>query len=92
MYWIFLHQNPDVNIIDWTGWKTFDLSDLDQSKGEIILQESLNNITAENHRLQRLTTNYWTKKRKRRSQKSWGTIENIKELKEGVISHKWCIK
>src|SRR5690606_32793952 len=57
-------------------------------KGEILLQESLNNISSENYPI---TTPYHdllaTKEKERdEARKSWGTIENIKELKEGYIS------
>ncbi|MBS1781727.1 MAG: type V CRISPR-associated protein Cas12a/Cpf1 [Bacteroidetes bacterium] len=85
----FLHQNPDVNIIGLDrGERHLIYLTLINQKGEIILQESLNNITAENHPI---TTSYHellNRKEKERDEarKSWGTIENIKELKEGYIS------
>ena len=85
----FLHQNPDVNIIGLDrGERHLIYLTLINQKGEILLQESLNNITAENHPI---TTSYHellNKKEKERDEarKSWGTIENIKELKEGYIS------
>lgn len=72
------------------------------SKGEIILQESLNKIVNE-HKGKTYLTNYHSllgEKEKNRDEerKNWKTIETIKELKEGYLSqviHKLttlCIK
>jgi len=85
----FLHQNPDVNIIGLDrGERHLIYLTLINQKGEIILQESLNNITAENHPITTPYHELLNKKEKERDEarKSWGTIENIKELKEGYIS------
>ena len=85
----FLHQNPDVNIIGLDrGERHLIYLTLINQKGEIILQESLNNITAENHPITTPYHELLDKKEKERDEarKSWGTIENIKELKEGYIS------
>ena len=64
------------------------------SKGEIVEQKSLNEIVAKNG----YKVNYHNlldgKERQRdEARKSWGTIENIKELKEGYLSqvvHEIC--
>lgn len=85
----FLQNNPGVNIIGLDrGERHLIYLTLINQKGEIILQESLNTITAENYPI---TTPYHsllaTKEKERdEARKSWGTIENIKELKEGYIS------
>lgn len=60
------------------------------SKGEIVEQCSLNNIINEYNGIKHETDyhNLLNKKEKERDEarKSWGTIENIKELKEGYMS------
>lgn len=85
----YLQNNRDVNIIGIDrGERHLIYLTLINQKGEILLQESLNTISSENYPI---TTPYHsllaTKEKERdEARKSWGTIENIKELKEGYIS------
>ncbi len=83
----FLQNNPNVNIIGIDrGERHLLYLTLINQKGESILQKTLNKITNE------ITTvdyhNLLDTKEKNRdtARKSWGTIETIKELKEGYLS------
>ena len=83
----FLQNNPNVNIIGIDrGERHLLYLTLINQKGEIILQKTLNTIT------NAITTvdyhNLLDTKEKNRdtARKSWGTIETIKELKEGYLS------
>lgn len=87
----FLRQNPDVNIIGLDrGERHLIYLSLINQKGEILQQFSLNDIINEYKGITYKTA-YKTlleKKEKERAdaRENWGTIENIKELKEGYIS------
>lgn len=87
----FLRQNPDVNIIGLDrGERHLIYLTLIDQKGEILQQFSLNDIINEYKGITHKTA-YKTlleKKEKERAdaRENWGTIENIKELKEGYIS------
>jgi CRISPR-associated protein Cpf1 len=82
-----LKNNPDVKIIGLDrGERHLVYLTLIDQKGNIIKQESLNTIIDS-----KISTPYHLlldKKEKERDQarKNWGTVENIKELKEGYIS------
>ena len=85
----FLKNNPDVNIIglDRGERHLIYLSLIDQ-QGKIIKQESLNTIINEKRSIE---TPYHTllhhkEKDRDKARKSWDTVENIKELKEGYVS------
>lgn len=85
----YLKNNPDVHIIgiDRGERHLIYISLIDQ-KGNILHQETLNSIINEKHNI---VTPYHTllaKKEEERdkARKNWGTIENIKELKEGYLS------
>ncbi len=85
----YLKNNPNVKIIgiDRGERHLVYLSLIDQ-KGNILHQESFNTISDDQHDIK---TNYWKlldkkEEEKKQAQESWGTIENIKELKEGYIS------
>lgn len=85
----YLKNNPDVNIIgiDRGERHLIYISLIDQ-KGNIIKQETLNSIVNVKYNIK---TSYHTlleRKEKERdaARKNWGTIENIKELKEGYLS------
>lgn len=87
----FLRQNPDVNIIGLDrGERHLIYLSLINQKGEILQQFSLNDIINEYKGIIHETA-YKTlleKKEKERAdaRENWGTIESIKELKEGYIS------
>lgn len=87
----FLRQNPDVNIIGLDrGERHLIYLSLINQKGEILQQFSLNDIINEYKGITHKTA-YKTlleKKEKERAdaRENWGTIESIKELKEGYIS------
>ncbi|MFH1897831.1 MAG: type V CRISPR-associated protein Cas12a/Cpf1 [Candidatus Desantisbacteria bacterium] len=85
----FLKNNPDVNIIGLDrGERHLIYLTLIDQQGNILIQESLNTIS---NKKQNIETPYHTllhKKEEERdkARKSWDTIENIKELKEGYLS------
>lgn len=94
----YLKENPDVNIIGLDrGERHLIYLSLINQKGEVIndtngnpIQYSLNEIINE-HQGRLYPTNYKsllnTKEEERaNARENWGTIENIKELKEGYIS------
>ncbi|HRP90010.1 MAG TPA: type V CRISPR-associated protein Cas12a/Cpf1 [Edaphocola sp.] len=87
----FLKNNPDVNIIGLDrGERHLIYLTLINQKREILQQFSLNDIVNE-HKGEIYKTGYkdlLDKKEKERAaaRENWGTIENIKELKEGYIS------
>ncbi|MBS1644465.1 MAG: type V CRISPR-associated protein Cas12a/Cpf1 [Bacteroidetes bacterium] len=87
----FLQNNPDINIIGLDrGERHLIYLTLINQKGEILQQFSLNDIVNE-HNGETYKTSYKVlldKKEKERAdaRENWGTIENIKELKEGYIS------
>ena len=85
----FLKDNPDVNIIgiDRGERHLLYLTLIDQ-KGKILEQRSLNTIV--NNRVN-IKTDYHKllhnrEKERDKARKDWGTIETIKELKDGYIS------
>ncbi|MBU4537068.1 MAG: type V CRISPR-associated protein Cas12a/Cpf1 [Bacteroidetes bacterium] len=85
----YLQNNPDVNIIgiDRGERHLIYISLIDQ-QGNILRQQTLNSITSEKHDIE---TPYHTllgikEKERDAARKNWGTIENIKELKEGYLS------
>ena len=94
----YLQHNPDVNIIGLDrGERHLIYLSLINQKGEVIkdkngkpIQYSLNDIVNK-HKGNSYKTNYQsllnTKEKERdAARKNWGSIENIKELKEGYIS------
>lgn len=89
-----IHDNPYVIGIDRGERNLLFISVIDKD-GKIVYQKSLNEIISNNGKH---TVNYQKlldKKEEERdkARKSWGTIENIKELKEGYISqvvHEIC--
>ena len=94
----YLKNNPDVNIIGLDrGERHLIYLSLINQKGEVLkdkngnpIQYSLNDIVNE-HKGNTYETNYQallnTKEKERdAARKNWGSIENIKELKEGYIS------
>ena len=85
----FLRNNPDVKIIGLDrGERHLIYLTLIDQQGSIIRQESLNSIKDEQHKIETPYHELLDKKEKERDEarKSWDTIENIKELKEGYIS------
>jgi CRISPR-associated protein Cpf1 len=85
----FLQNNPDVNIIglDRGERHLIYLTIIDQ-QGNILIQESLNTIINEARNIE---TPYHTllherEQKRDKARKSWDTVENIKELKEGYVS------
>lgn len=84
----FLKNNEDVSIIGIDrGERHLLYLSLINQKGEILKQESLNII---GNKIQEVDYHQkLDKKEKERdhAKKSWDTIENIKELKEGYLSH-----
>jgi CRISPR-associated protein Cpf1 len=87
----YLKNNPDVNIIGLDrGERHLIYLTLINQQEEILQQFSLNDIVNE-HKGEIYKTGYkdlLDKKEKERAaaRENWGTIENIKELKEGYIS------
>lgn len=87
----FLKNNPEVKIIGLDrGERNLIYLTLIDQKGNILIQESLNTIKNKVRDIE-INTPYQellNRKEKERDEarKSWGTIENIKELKEGYIS------
>lgn len=85
----YLKNNPDVKIIGLDrGERHLIYLTLIDQQGNIIEQESLNDIVNKKHNI---TTSYHellaTKEKDReKARKNWGTVETIKELKEGYIS------
>lgn len=85
----YLKHNPEVKIIGLDrGERHLIYLTLIDQKGKIIVQESLNEIIDKKHNI---TTSYHdllNKKENERdkARKNWGTVETIKELKEGYIS------
>lgn len=83
----FLQNNPDINIIGLDrGERHLIYYTLVNQQGEILEQNSLNEIANEKQKV-----NYkdlLVKKEGDRTQarKDWNTIENIKEIKEGYLS------
>ena len=84
----FLRNNPDIKIIGLDrGERHLIYLTLIDQKGNLIIQESLNNIEDKIHNIQTPYHNLLDKKEKGRDEarKSWDTIETIKDLKEGYI-------
>lgn len=84
-----LKTHPDTYIIGLDrGERHLIYLSLINPKGEIILQESLNNITSENYPISTPYHQLLNKKEEERANArvNWGAIENIKELKEGYVS------
>ena len=85
----YLKNNPDVNIIGLDrGERHLIYLTLINQKGEILKQESLNTIVNKKYNIE---TPYHTlldnkEKERANARENWGTVENIKELKEGYIS------
>ncbi len=85
----YIKNNTEANIIGLDrGERNLIYLTLINQKGEILKQESLNTIDANNHLM---TTDYHllldNKERQRAEARvEWGEIESIKELKEGYIS------
>lgn len=85
----YLKNNPNVNIIgiDRGERHLIYISLIDQ-KGNILKQETLNSIVNEKYNIETPYHTLLANKEKERdiARKNWGTIENIKELKEGYLS------
>jgi len=85
----YLQNNPDVKIIgiDRGERHLIYLTLIDQ-EGNLLKQESLNNIVSDKYSIETPYHDLLNVKEKERdtARKSWGTIENIKELKEGFLS------
>jgi CRISPR-associated protein Cpf1 len=84
-----LKNNPDVNIIGLDrGERHLVYLTLINQKGEILLQESLNEIKSEKFNITTPYQKLLDKREKERDEarKNWSSIENIKNLKEGYIS------
>lgn len=82
-------NNKDVNIIGLDrGERHLIYLTLINQKGQIIHQESLNTIKSDNFEIETPYHELLVQKENERDEarKSWGTIENIKELKEGYLS------
>lgn len=85
----FLRNNPDVKIIGLDrGERHLIYLTLIDQQGNIIIQESLNTIEDLKHNIATSYHSLLDKKEKGRdtARREWGTIETIKELKEGYIS------
>lgn len=85
----FLKNNPDVKIIGLDrGERHLIYLTLIDQKGNILVQESLNTISNKERNIETPYHTLLNDKEKERDEarRSWGTIENIKELKEGYIS------
>ncbi|MEQ9310054.1 MAG: type V CRISPR-associated protein Cas12a/Cpf1 [Balneolaceae bacterium] len=85
----FLKNNPDVNIIGLDrGERHLIYLTLINQQGEILQQESLNTIVNKKYNIETPYHKLLDKKEGERdkARKDWGTIENIKELKEGYLS------
>lgn len=85
----YLKDNPEVKIIGLDrGERHLIYLTLIDQKGNILKQESLNTINSDNYPI---TTDYHYLLQNREDEldnarKNWGTIENIKNLKEGYLS------
>ena len=85
----YLRNNPDVKIIGLDrGERHLIYLTLIDQQGNIIIQESLNTIEDKKHNINTPYHTLLSEKEKGRADArvSWGTIETIKELKEGYIS------
>jgi CRISPR-associated protein Cpf1 len=92
----FLRNNPDINIIgiDRGERHLLYLTLIDQ-QGNILKQQSLNEIIntyQKDGKSVRIETDYHQKLEEKEQERAkarehWGVIENIKELKEGYLSH-----
>ncbi len=79
----FLKDNPDVNIIGLDrGERHLIYLTLINQKGEILHQESLNEVMGVNYQ-QKL---HRVEKDRTEERRNWDRIENIKELKSGYLS------
>ncbi|MEW6703030.1 MAG: type V CRISPR-associated protein Cas12a/Cpf1, partial [Bacteroidota bacterium] len=92
----FLKNNPDINIIGIDrGERHLLYLSLINQQGEIIRQMTLNEIInsySKDGKTFDIRTNYHEKldqkeAEREKARKDWGVIENIKELKEGYLSH-----
>jgi CRISPR-associated protein Cpf1 len=92
----YLQNNPDVNVIGIDrGERNLLYYSVVEQSGRIVEQDSFNSITNSfnnNNRDIEIKTDYHkllNEKEKQRdaARKSWSTIENIKELKSGYLSH-----
>lgn len=84
-----LKNNPDVHIIGLDrGERHLIYLTLINQKGELLHQETLNTLKSDNFDIATPYHELLAKKEEERdkARKSWGTIENIKELKEGYLS------
>ena len=85
----YLKNNPDVKIIGLDrGERHLIYLTLIDQQGNIIEQHSLNEIVNKKHNLVTSYHDLLAQKEKERdaARKNWGTVETIKELKEGYIS------
>jgi len=85
----FLKDNPDVNIIGIDrGERHLLYFTVVNQKGEILVQESLNTLMSDKGHVNDYQQKLDKKEQERdAARKSWTTVENIKELKEGYLSH-----
>jgi CRISPR-associated protein Cpf1 len=83
----FLKNNPDINIIGLDrGERHLIYLTLINQQGDILLQESLNSIVNEQQKVDYHKLLDMKEGGRDEARKNWGTIENIKELKEGYVS------
>lgn len=85
----FLKGNPDINIIGIDrGERHLLYFTVINQKGEILAQESLNTLLSDKSHVNDYQQKLDKKEQERdAARKSWTTVENIKELKEGYLSH-----
>ncbi|WP_291403424.1 type V CRISPR-associated protein Cas12a/Cpf1 [Daejeonella sp.] len=83
----YLKNNPEVKIIGLDrGERHLVYLTLIDQKGNILKQESLNVIKVDKHETHYHTLLHNKELERDKARKNWGTIENIKDLKEGYIS------
>jgi hypothetical protein len=83
----YLKNNPAINIIGIDrGERHLLYLTLINQKGEILIQKSLNTITNTVKTVDYHERLHEKEKARDAARKSWGTIETIKELKEGYLS------
>lgn len=89
-----ISNNPNVHILGIDrGEKNLLYYTVINQRGEIVEQQSLNvlvsNFTTKEHKFRVDYHNLLNKKEydRKKSRESWSTIENIKELKQGYLSH-----
>jgi CRISPR-associated protein Cpf1 len=83
----YLRNNPDVNIIGLDrGERHLIYLTIVNQKGELLHQESLNKVINTRQTVDYKNLLQAKENERTQARKDWGTIENIKELKEGYLS------